>query len=89
MPYSFLAGNKPTMINEVHNLCYYLEIVRYASPETIRKYKLYLTMFFRYIKKRGIYDVSDIKLSLIEDYKKYLYKYYNDSTTVKAISNLR
>lgn len=77
------------MWNDVHNLCVYLEYVRYSSPETIRKYKLYLNLFFSYLFKKWIHERWQIKLSHIEEYKKYLLRYKNESTVYKAICCIR
>ncbi len=77
------------MWNEVQNLCTYLEYVRYSSPETIRKYKLYLTRFFSYLYMKWVYKRGDIRLSHIEEYKEYLSENNNDPTTYKAISCIR
>lgn len=77
------------MWNEVHNLCIYLEYVRYSSPETIRKYKLYLNAFFSYLHSKWIYKKEQIKLSDIESYKEYLSDIKNDPTIYKAISCIR
>ena len=77
------------MLNSVWQFLYYLEIVRWYDPKTIKQYKYCVRDFVRYMVYLWIGDFSEIRVSHIELYKKQLISRKENNTTFRYISCVR
>lgn len=77
------------MSKEVQTFALYLNYVKGYSRETRRKYNLYMRLFVAYLRKKWLDKLDEIRLSHIEEYKRYLIRYKTDHVIYKCISCVR